>query len=95
MSLKPVALSSCDKLSVCLGNPSSISAHSLMKISLLCAYISTRNFDSLCLLETYLDSSISSNDNNLTIHGFDLYRADHPFNFKCRGFVSAMKIFFR
>ena len=95
LTLKSVALSSCDKFSMCLGNLSSISVHSLMKISLLCAYIFTFNFDILCLLETYLDSSISSNDNNLTIHGFDLYRADHPFNVKCRDFVSAMKIFFR
>ena len=45
----------------------------------------------LCLSETYLDSSISSNDNNLTIPGYDLYRADHPSNVKRGGFVSIIK----
>ena len=33
-----------------------------LKLSLLRAYISSNNFNILCLLETYLDSSIVSND---------------------------------
>ena len=66
-----------------------------IKISLLRTYVSTHNFDILCLSETYLDSSISSNDNNLTIPGYDLYRVDHPSNVKRGGFVSTIKIFFR
>ena len=77
--------SSCDKFSVCHWNLNSISAHNFIKISLLRAYVSTHNFDILCLSETYLDSSISSNDNNLTIPGYDLYRADHPSNVKRGG----------
>ena len=32
--------------------------------------------------ETYLDSSISSNDNNFTIPGYDQYTSDHPSNVK-------------
>ena len=32
--------------------------------------------------ETYLDSTISSDDSNLSIRGYDLYRADHPSNLK-------------
>ena len=43
----------------------------------------------------YLDSSISSNDNNLTMPGYDLYRADYPSNVKRLGFVSTIKMFFR
>ena len=74
--------SSCDKFPICHWNLNSISAHNVMKISLLSAYISNHNFDILCLTETYLDSSISSNDNNLTIPGYDLYTADHPSNVK-------------
>ena len=74
--------SSCDKFPICHWNLNSISAHNVMKISLLSAYISNHNFDILCLPETYLDSSISSNDNNLTIPGYDLYTADHPSNVK-------------
>ena len=70
--------SSYDRFSICHWNLNSISVHNFIKISLLRAYVSTHNFDILCLAETYLDSSISSNDNNLTILAYDLYRADHP-----------------
>ena len=77
--------SSCDKFSICHWHLNSISEHNFIKISPLRAYVSTHNFDILCLSETYLDSSISSNDNNLTIPGYDLYRADHPSNVKGRG----------
>ena len=65
--------SSCDKFSICNWNLNSISAHNFIKISLLRAYISTHNFDILCLSETYLDSNISSNNNNLTIPGHDIF----------------------
>ena len=65
--------SSCDKFSICNWNLNSISAHNSIKISLLRAYISTHNFDILCLSETYLDSNISSNNNNLTIPGDDIF----------------------
>ena len=60
----------------------SISAHNFIKIFLLRTYVLTHNFEILCLPETYLDSSNSSNDNNLTIPGYDLYKADHPSNVK-------------
>ena len=86
--------SSFDKLSICHWNLNSISAHSFIKISLLCAYVSTHNFDILCLSETYLNSNISSSDNNLTIPGYDLCRADHPSNVNHERLVS-IKIFFR
>ena len=42
-------------------------------------------FDILSLSETYLDSTISSNDSNLIIPGYDLYRADNPSNVKHGG----------
>ena len=77
--------SSCDKFFICHWNLNSISAHNFIKTSLLRAYISTHNFDILCVSETCLDSIISSNDNNLTIPGYDLYRADHPSNDGRRG----------
>ena len=63
--------SSCDRFSICHRNLTSISAHNFIKISLLRMYISTHNFDILCFSETYLDSSISSNDGNLTIPGYN------------------------
>ena len=70
--------SSCDSFSICHWNLKSISVHNFIKISLLHAYVSTHNFDIPWLLETYLDSNISINDNNLTIPGYDFYIADHP-----------------
>ena len=77
--------SSCNKFSICHWNLNSISVHNFIKLSLLRAHISVHNFDILCLSETYRDSTISSNDSNLIIPGYDLYRADHPSNVKCGG----------
>ena len=36
--------------------------------------------DVICLSETYLDSSISNDDDNLEHPDYDLFRADHPSN---------------
>ena len=85
--------SSCNKFSICHWNLNSISVHNFIKLSLLRAYISVHNFDILCLSETYLDSTISSNDSNLIIPGYDLYRADHPSNVKCGGICIYYKNF--
>ena len=74
--------SSCNKFSICHWNLNFIFAHNLKKLSLLRAYISIHNFDILWLSETYLESTISSNDSNLIIPGYDLYRADHLPNVK-------------
>ena len=53
-----------------------------IKISLLKTYIATHKVDIICLSETYLDSSISNDDENLKILGYDLFRADHLCNTK-------------
>ena len=73
--------SSSNKFSICHWNLNSICAHNFIKR----AYISVHNFDILCLSETYLDSTISSNDSSLIIPGYDLYLADHPSNVKRGG----------
>ena len=65
-------------------NLNSISVHNLIKIYLLHSITFVCfNFDILWLSETYLDSSTSRNDNNLTLPDYDLYRADHPSNARC------------
>ena len=56
-----------------------------MKLSFLSAYISIHNLDISCLTETYHDSTISRNDSNSIIPGYNLYRADHPSNVKRGG----------
>ena len=58
------------------------------KINLLEAYSTINKSDVICLLETYHDSSIASNNDYLNIKGYNLYRSDHPNNVK-RGGVCA------
>ena len=65
---------SCQSFSVCNWNLNSISAHNFIKISLLKTYIGTHKLDVICLSETYLDSSISNDDENSEIPGYDLFR---------------------
>ena len=63
----------------------SIPAHNFQKLALLQGYISNYKVDILCLSETFLNSDISCDDNNLQLPGFDLIRADHPSNTKRGG----------
>ena len=85
-----------DSFSICNWNLNSISAHNFIKLSLLRAYILINKFDIICLFETYLDSSISSNDGNLEVPGYTLVRADNPNNTKrggvCIYFLNALPL---
>ena len=65
-----------------------MTAHNFEKINLLEAYNTINKFDVICLSESYLDSSIASDNDNLNIKGYNLYRVDHPNNVK-RGGVCA------
>ena len=56
-----------------------------IKLSLLRGYISINKIDIICLSETYLDSSIPSNDENLELPGYNLVCADNPTNTKRGG----------
>ena len=42
-------------------------------------------FDVVCLSKTYLNASISNDDDSLEVPGYNLYRADHPSNTKRGG----------
>ena len=72
-------------ISICHWNLNSISAHNYIKLFLLKAYIAIHKFDIICLSETYLDSSTTSDDGNLAISGYNLIRSDHPSNNKRGG----------
>ena len=76
---------SSQSFSICQWNLNSISAYNFIKLSLLKTYIATNKLEVICLSETYPDSSISNDDNNLEIPGYNLFRADHPFNTKRGG----------
>ena len=69
---------SCQSFLICHWNLNSISALNFSKMSLLKAYNATHKYDIICLSETYLNSSIPYDDDNLEIAGYNLIRADHP-----------------
>ena len=54
-------------------------------MSLLRAYISINKTDVICLSEAYLDSTISSGNDNLELPGYNLVRSDNPTNTKRGG----------
>ena len=72
-------------ISICHWNLNSISAHNYIKLFFLRAYIAIHKFDIICLSETYLDSSTTSDDDNFAISGYNLIRSDHSSNNKRGG----------
>lgn len=49
-------------IKLCLWNLNGLAAHEFIKVPLIKAFISTHNFDNLCLSETFFDSTIHFND---------------------------------
>ena len=82
--------------SICQWNVNSIAAHNLSKIQSLIAYNFIHHFGIICLSEMYLNSDISSDNENLDIPGYRLIRSDHPSNDKqggvCIYFKSSLPI---
>ena len=63
-------------------NLNGLAAHIFSKVSLLQAISVSKKYDLICLSETFLDQSIDSLDERITIEGYNLLRADHPSNKK-------------
>ena len=61
-------------------NLNSLVAHNFTKVALLKAYLSAQKFVIFCISETYLNSSITEDDDSLRIPGYNLIRSDHPSN---------------
>ena len=59
-------------------NLNSIAKYNFSKLSLLEVYNVQHKFDMICLSETFLDSSIPTNDETLNTKGSKLRRADNP-----------------
>ena len=72
-------------LTFCHWNLNSLTAHDSIKIFLLQAYITQHNYDVICLLETFLISSIETNNDRILIDGYNLIIEDHPSDFKRGG----------
>ena len=66
-------------------NLNSIAAHNFSKLSLLEAYNVQHKFDMICLSETFLDSSIPTNNEKLNMKGYKLIRAGNPSDSKKGG----------
>ena len=73
---------SAQYLKICHWNVNCIAAHNFIKIALLKAYLSVHKMVIVCLCETFLDTSILINNDNLQIPGYSSVRADHPSNNK-------------
>ena len=69
----------------CHWNLNRLAAHGFVKVPLIQAFITTHNFDIVYLAETFLDSTIPHDDENININGYSLLRVDHPNNIKRGG----------
>ena len=67
-------------LSVCHWNLNSTCVEEFSKLSQILAFLNAHQFDIFCLTETFLDSSILSEDPRLVIEGCKFFRCDHPSN---------------
>ena len=71
--------------SCCHWNVNSLAALNMLKVSSLEAYNTIHKYDFICISETYLDSSICTDNDDLSINGYKLIRADHPSDTKRGG----------
>ena len=84
---------SAQYLTMCHWNLNSIAARNFTIIALLKAYLSVHKMDIVCFSETFPDSSIPIDDDNLQIPGYSSIRADHPSNTKRAGVLLYYKSF--
>ena len=77
----------------CHWNLNGLAAHDFIKVPFIEAFISTHNFDILCLSETFLDSAIDLNDEDINIDGYSILRADRPSSNKRGGVCIYFKEF--
>ena len=62
----------CSPIKFCHWNLNGLTAHDFIKVPLAEAFLTTHNFDSLCFYETFLDSAIDLNDENINIDGYSI-----------------------
>ena len=84
----PKSRNSCYNFSICHWNLNSFTAHNFAKVNLLQACIAIHDFDMICLSESYLDWSVSFDNDSLYIRDYKLVRVDDHGNIK-RGCVCA------
>ena len=79
---------SSSKFSACHWNLNSLASHNFEKVRLFEAYNTINKFGIICVSESYLASTFSSDSEDTNIKGYKLVRADHSNNTK-RGGVCA------
>ena len=62
----------------CYWNLNNITSHDFSKTTLFKALATSSQCDIICLSETFLDSTIKSDDKRLKIEAYKLIREDHP-----------------
>ena len=65
-------------LTFCHWNLNGLTAHNSIKISLLQAYITQHNYDIICLLETFPNPANETNNDRISIAGYNLIKVDYP-----------------
>ena len=70
---------------ICHWNLNSLTANNFEKVNPLEAYNTVNKFDIISLSESFHNSSIRTENNNLKINGYKMVRADHPNNVKRGG----------
>ena len=63
----------------------SLTAHKILKQSSIEAYNNIHDYDFTCISETYLDSSVSLDDNDIAVEGYNIVCADHHSSHKKGG----------
>ena len=69
----------------CHWNLNGSAAHDFIKVPLVEAFITSNNFDLVCLSETFLGLTIPNNGVNIQINGYSLLRPDHSNDIKRGG----------
>ena len=67
-----------NKLSISHWILNSLSVRNFEKLGSIEAFNGVVNHDIICLSETFLDSSFSTDDSNLNLKGYNIIRSDHP-----------------
>lgn len=76
-------------------NLRSIIAHNFIKVSLLKAHPSTQKMDLVCPSDTFLDSSVPDDNDNLQIPGYSSVRNDQPLSTKRDGVQIYYKVSYK
>ena len=77
--------------SIARWNLNSIATQNFVKLSQLEACNTLHSYDLICLSETWLDSTIFIDSDDLPLKGYNLHRVDNPHNVKKEGFEFIIK----